>query len=69
MPDDDRITDDIVDMVDTDDIEFLKTSISQQKYDLLKQIRIRKFVIHNVDGFLLQEPIYRIIIFLTPQSD
>lgn len=41
-PEDDHITDDVVDMMDQEDIEYLKNSISQQKYGLLKQIRLKE---------------------------
>ncbi|XKL69442.1 hypothetical protein PGB90_007211 [Kerria lacca] len=35
------ITDDMVEMVEKDDMEYLMTSISQQKYNLFKQIKIK----------------------------
>lgn len=40
LPEDDPITDDVIDMIDKEDIEYLKNSISHKKYGLLSRIHI-----------------------------
>lgn len=40
LPEDDPITDDVIDMIDKEDIEYLKSSISHKKYGLLSRIHI-----------------------------